>query len=230
MTIPPHASQEELETQLRADIRNGIRLVLLTGILLSPFCYLRCLLNPLWVLGLKVPGIFVTALFGCYVGWQYVNGAPEAGETAMLWWAVWAAIMLLLHYIFYAFTPINLYRRCKKYQPANTDTAPGIPAPHQQPLNLYKNAEGYQQAEFRLLAAQRGLYAIRWELKGYKGDFATINEEAITPPALSHHAQGETNCLTELYRLEAGTHRLQLRLADRDASRPESVTITQLND
>lgn len=230
MTIPPHATQEELETHLRADIRHGIRMVLLAGILLSPFCYLRCLLNPLWILGLKVPGIFVTALFGCYVGWQYVNGSPAAGETALLWWALWAAIMLLLHYIFYAFAPINLYRQCKKYQPASTECPPGSPAPHKQPLSLHKNDEGYLLAEFRLLAPRRGLYAIRWELTGYNGEFAPIKEAACTPPALSHHARGENNSLTELYRLEVGTHCLRLRLADRDAPPPEQITITQLND
>ena len=70
MNIPQNATQQELEQILRAGIKHAVRMVLLAGVLLSPFCYLRCLLNPLWVLGLKVPGIFVTALCGCYVGWQ----------------------------------------------------------------------------------------------------------------------------------------------------------------
>ena len=230
MTIPPNATQEELETQLRSGLRHSTRMVLLAGALLSPFCYLRCLLNPLWVLGLKVPGIFVTALFGCYVGWQYVQGSPAAGETALLWWAAWAGIMLIIHYIFYALTPLSLYRQSRKYRTATGSEGSGTTAPQAHPLKLHKNAEGYLQAEFQLHAPQRGLYALRWEISGYSGTFCPQKDEVLTLPAWSEHAVLEDGAtLTELYRLEAGTHRLCLLLADRDAPRPASATLTQLN-
>ncbi|MBR5886698.1 MAG: hypothetical protein IKZ07_00645 [Akkermansia sp.] len=232
MTIPPQATQEELESILSAGMRHSARMVLLAGVLLSPFCYLRCLLNPLWVLGLKVPGIFVTALFGCYVGWQYVNGNPAAGETALLWWAVWAAIMFIIHYIFYTLQPINLYRQSKKYQPAiiaEPDSASAITAPQTHPIKLHKNAEGYLHSEVLLHAPKRGLYALRWEIGAYDGEFCPRRNDSLAHPIWSEQTVQEKNTLTELYRLEAGTHRLNLQLSDRDAARPESATLTQLN-
>lgn len=228
MTIPPHATQEELEQLLKTDFRKSTRRIVLAGVLLSPFCYLRCLLNPLWVLGLKVPGIFVTALFGCYVGWQYVQGNPVAGETALLWWAAWAGIMLILHYIFYSIVLIRLHIRNKEYCPAIEDKEEAITAPCALPLQLRKNAEGYLQIELLLHAPVRGLYALRWELCGYEGEFAPHTDSHIAAPAWAEHSIQDTNTLTELYRLEAGNHRLRLRLVNRDAEHPGSATLTQL--
>ncbi len=230
MTIPPNATQEELEELLRRGLRHSMRTLVLAGVLLSPFCYLRCLVNPLWVLGLKVPGIFVTALFGCYVGWQYVQGNPAAGESALLWWAVWAGIMLILHYILYALSPLDLYRQSRKYRTATGGSSSGIAAPQGYRLELHKNAEGYGQSELLLHAPQRGLYALRWEISGYSGELRARQDERVTPPAWSElETQQNSTILTELYRLEPGNHRLCLQLADRDAPAPECVMITQLN-
>ena len=229
MNIPQNATQQELEQILRAGIKHAVRMVLLAGVLLSPFCYLRCLLNPLWVLGLKVPGIFITALFGCYVGWQYVNGNPTAGETALLWWAVWAAIMFIIHYIFYILTPISLYRNSKKINSPISDAKDGVTSPQNLAVKLHKNAEGYLQACVQLVAPVTGLYALRWELSGYAGKFATVTDEGVSTAAYSQHSIDNNNMLTEIYRLQAGVHNICLRLADRDAARPTSTTLTQLN-
>lgn len=229
MNIPQNATQEELEQILRSGINHAVRMVLLAGVLLSPFCYLRCLLNPLWVLGLKIPGIFVTALFGCYVGWQYVNGNPGAGETALLWWAVWAAIMFIIHYIFYALTPISLCRNSRKINSPIGDDMSGVTHPQELTIKLHKNPEGYLQATVQLCAPVTGLYALRWELCDYAGEFATVTDEGVSRAAFSEHSIENKNTLTEIYRLQAGTHNLCLRLADRDAARPSPVVLTQLN-
>lgn len=228
MNIPPQATQEELESLLRSGIRHSTRMIVLAGILLSPFCYLRCLLNPLWVLGLKTPGIFITSLFACYVGWQYVNGTPTAGETALLWWAVWAGIMFIIHYIFYTLTPFSLSRQSKKYCQPTGGGQDGISAPQAHPLKLHKNDEGYLQAEVLLHAPQRGLYALCWELTGYAGEFTPQRDDSVARPAWSEHTTEHGSTLTELYRLEAGTHRLRLQLSNRDAARPAAATLTQL--
>lgn len=227
MTIPPNSTQEELEEILSTHIRQSIRTVVLTGLLLSPFCYLRCLLNPLWVLGLKVPGIFVTALFTCYVGWQYVNGNPAAGESALLWWAVWAAIMLLIHYILFSLIPIELYRNSKRYQPP-TSTAPGTAAPQALTIPCKRNPEGYPQAEVTFHAPKRGLYALQWDIEDYHEEFIPVRENHITRAAYSQQSTHPEHLLTEIYRLEAGSHLLCLRAANRDAAPPASVTLTQL--
>lgn len=228
MNIPPNATQSELEEQLRAGIRHSTRMIVLAGLLLSPFCYLRCLLNPLWVLGLKVPGIFVAALFACYVGWQYVNGNPAAGETALLWWAVWAGIMFIIHYIFYALTPLSLSRQSKKFQQPTEKEKNGMTAPQAHPLKLHKNDQGYFHAEVLLHAPQSGLYALRWELTGYTGEFTPQKDDTVARPIWSERTTEPTNTLTELYRLEPGTHRLRLQLADRDTARPTTATLTQV--
>lgn len=230
MRIPPNATQEELEELLRRGFRHSMRMLVTAGVLLSPFCYLRCLVNPLWVLGLKVPGIFVTALFGCYVGWQYVQGNPAAGESALLWWAVWAGIMLVLHYILYALTPLALYRQSGKYHTATGDSSSGTTAPQGYRLELHKNAEGYLQGELLLQAPQRGLYALRWEVSGYHGELRPTRDAKVTPPAWSEQeTQQNSTILTELYRLDPGCHRLRLQLADRDAPAPKHAMVTQLN-
>ncbi len=225
MTIPPNATQEELKKTLRHEMWRGIGLVSLAAVLLSPFCYLRCLLNPLWVLGLKVPGLFVTALFTCYVGWQYVQGDAAAGETALLWWAAWAGIMLIIHYILFSLTPFNLWRHSKKHLSPNTDKK-GTEAPQQAPLHWQKNEQGFKQAEFILSAPVRGIYAINWALPGYTARVST--PEGAARPAISAF-QAQENALTELYKLEPGSHRISLQLDDRDAPPPSSATLTQLS-
>lgn len=227
MTIPPNSTQEELEEILSTHIRQSIRTVVLTGLLLSPFCYLRCLLNPLWVLGLKVPGIFVTALFTCYVGWQYVNGNPAAGESALLWWAVWAAIMLLIHYILFTLIPIELYRNSKRYQ-SPTSTAPGTAAPQALTIPYKRNPEGYPQAEVTFHAPKRGLYALQWDIEDYQGELIPVRENHITRAAYSQQSSRTIHSITEIYRLEPGSHLLCLRAANRDAAPPATVTLTQL--
>ncbi len=227
MTIQQHASQEELEQLVRAHIRKAMKLMLVVGVLLSPFCYLRCLLNPLWVLKLKTQGIFVTALFACYVGWLYVNGNSAAGETALLWWAAWAGIMLIIHYCFYACRPIALLRQSKKYQPAGPDCHTAITAPQQHPLSWQKNAQGYQEARLCLHAPTRGLYKLAWELPGYTGEINT--PDTCTPSAISLQGQPDgTNTIVEIYRLEPGSHTIGLTLSNRDTQPPTNATITQV--
>lgn len=228
MMISPDASQEQLENMLRRELRSGLRAVVLTGVLLSPFCYLRCLLNPLWVLGLKVPGIFVTALFTCYVGWQYVSGRPTAGEDALLWWAVWAGFMLIIHYCLFAASPIRLYLNSRKFQAATTNDQGEI-RPCQHPLKLHKNQQGYQQALVNFRAEKKGIYVLRWELTGYRGQFRLNTSQDIAQPALSQYTADDEGCtFTEFYRLEEGTHLLSLELEDRNSPPPSTATLTQL--
>lgn len=229
MTIPPDATQDDLKRNLNMRLKKTGKLMLKAGLFLSLFCYLRCLLNPLWVLGLKAPGIFVTALFGCYVGWQYVNGTPAAGEQALLWWAVWAGIMLLIHYTLYGLSFLRVYRNCKKYQQPKSNT-PGMRRPQAHPLTWQRNKEGYLQAEIVLQAPQQGLYALRWELTGYEGKMEPAEGELYTQAALSEHNITEhCNSLTEFYSLAKGNHKLGLRLMNRDATAPTTGTLTQLN-
>ena len=226
MDIPPHATQKDLEKLLSSEIRHSLHLMALSGVLLSPFCYMRCLLTPLWVLGLRTQGIFVTAIFGCYVGWLYVDGKAEAGETALMWWAVWAATMLIIHYLLYSLTALRLHRLSRKEQPPTT-SSPGTTKPHQQTITWSKSAEGYWQAEMVLQAEQPGIYALRWELDGSSADITTPT--GCTPPALSHMSRQAPTTLTELYRLAPGAHSLGLQLSDRDIPHPPGCMLTQLN-
>ena len=227
MTIQQHASQEELEQLVRTHIRKAMKLMLVVGVLLSPFCYLRCLLNPLWVLKLKTQGIFVTALFACYVGWLYVNGNSAAGETALLWWAAWAGIMFFIHYCFYACRPIALLRQSKKYQPAGQTSSAAITSPQQYPLCWKKNAQGYQEARLCLHAPTRGLYKLAWELPGYTGEINT--PDTCTPSAISLQGSPDsTTTIIEIYRLEPGDHTIGLALTNRDTEPPQEGKITQM--
>lgn len=228
MDIPPHANQEDLEHLLSSEIRHSLHQMALTGVLLSPFCYMRCLLNPLWVLGLRTQGIFVTAIFGCYVGWLYVDGKAEAGETALLWWAVWAATMLIIHYFLYSLTALRLYRLSKKEQQPGSPVQ-GTTEPRQLSLAWSKSAEGYWQAGLVLQANRPGIYALRWELNDGATDITS--PVGCTPPALSHLSrQAPTTTLTELYRLATGAHSLGLQLSNRDIPPPSNCMLTQLND
>lgn len=216
-------TQEELETIARDYEQEARRKFLLIGSTRQWLgSLLLCLLNPLSLIGLSLPGLLAGILFLILLAWKGIEGELDAMRTLLLWWCLWAALLygisFIIRCIIWRYSRKGLHRY---HPPLPADALPGQSAcagERKAPALHWQHKDNAWQAEALVHAPARALYGWSLLLEDFPGTLAMAPEKSFA--VIADEAPGLRSRYQILYRLEPGWHRLRFTLSAPDSPQP----------
>lgn len=213
-------TQDELETIARKYEQEARKKFLLIGNIRQFLgSLLLCLLNPLSMIGLPLPGLLTGIFFLILLAWKGMDGEFGSIRTLLLWWCLWAALLYGISFIIRCIIWQSGKKELYHYHPPlPTDKLPGqisCAGERNAPVLHWQRSNNAWLAKAFVHVPDRALYGWRLTVEDYQGTLSKEPDNACA--VLADEAPGWRNCYQMLYRLEPGWHCLSFAMTTPDS-------------
>jgi len=180
---------------------------------------LLCLISPLGALGLRLPGLLTTALFAATLSGLFLWGNIATAEKLLLWWSGWGVLVWGGTFLLRLLMAWHLWKKRQCPLPPCGEAEHGQPGSRQLTPHWQKTDDGWETT-LSLRTQTRGLCVLEMTTEDCESE-----PDPDSAGLSAYHAEGIPGLRRRyllFFQLEAGTHRLPLRLKGNQAQSPDT--------